>query len=591
MASLVLLKTPDGSATGEKIQLQQQAVLIGRSPERCKVVLPLNAVSREHAEIKCNSGQFFITDLESRNKTFVNNKVIPPHTPMPLKDGDGIKICDFLFCFRDESSPSPPKPPIKLPDSYKKPSAEQNDKEAEDPNTTTVEASFQRAATAGAQFLDVQPTDKLRALLKISAALGKSLDVDKILAQIADEMFELFRQADRCFIIQSNASGHYIPVVTRSRRSNNGDTDRFSKTIVKRCLESLQAFLSEDASSDSNMGGAQSIAEFRIRSVMCVPLATPDGKRLGVIQLDSQDRTKKFNQEDLKLLICVANQASIALDNANMHEELLHRVKLDEENKAATRVQLALLPQSTPEVAGYEFFARYLPARTVGGDYYDFIALPDGRHSVLMGDVSGKGVPAALIVARVSGEARVSIITRPTIAEAVTHLNELFFQANFEDRFLTLAATVLDQAKHQVTFVNAGHVPPLIYRHATRTLEKPVPHEVSSFAIGQVPGNRYESITAELQPGDVVILCTDGIADAEAADGRRFTEQGVVKALHMENPKVALTAQLIGKRIIDAVTAHSADQPQFDDIALVCFGRCVHPPTDSYARSGEVDLV
>src|SRR5258708_36596159 len=105
MASLVLLKTPDGSATGERIQLNQQGVLIGRSPERCKVVLPLNAVSREHAEIKFDQGNYFIVDLESRNKTFVNNKIIAPRTPLALKDGDGIKICDFLFCFRDETAP------------------------------------------------------------------------------------------------------------------------------------------------------------------------------------------------------------------------------------------------------------------------------------------------------------------------------------------------------------------------------------------------------------------------------------------------------------------------------------------------------
>ena len=584
MASLVLLKTPDGSATGERIQLNTQGVLIGRSPERCKVVLPVNAVSREHAQIEYTQGQFFLIDLESRNKTFVNNKVLSPRTPTLLKDGDGIKICDFLFCFRDETVAA--AKPIKLPKDLKK--SEDDREPEEESDTTSVQASFQRATSQ--QFLDVQPTDKLRALLKIGAALSKNLDVEKVLVQIADEMFDLFRQADRCFIIQvSETTGQYIPVVTRSRRSMGGDTERFSRTIVRKCLESLQSILSEDASSDSNVGMAQSIAEFRIRSVMCVPLATPDSAPFGVIQLDSQDRTKKFTQDDLKLLICVANQASIALDNAKLHGELLKRVKLDEENKAATRVQLALLPQTTPLLPGYEFFARYLPARTVGGDYYDFIALPDGRYSVLLGDVSGKGVPAALIVARVSGEAKVSIITRPNIADAITNLNDLFFAANFEDRFLTLAATVLDPATHQVTFVNAGHVPPWIYRQATRTMEKPVPRAVGGYAIGQVPGEKYESITVDLLPGDVVILCTDGIIDAEAADGRRFSENGVLNAVKNNDPSLVLTAQQIGKRIIDAVMAHAANHPQFDDIALVCYGR--EQQDAGPTRSGELELI
>jgi serine phosphatase RsbU (regulator of sigma subunit) len=194
-----------------------------------------------------------------------------------------------------------------------------------------------------------------------------------------------------------------------------------------------------------------------------------------------------------------------------------------------------------------------------------------------VGDVSGKGVPAALIVARVSGEAKVCTITRPDIAQAVTHLNDLFFQANFEDRFLTLIASVLDPVAHRVTLVNAGHVFPWLYRQATRSLEKPVPESVGSFAIGWVPGNQYESVTVDMQPGDTLILCTDGILDAESTEGERFTEQGLIKSLKLNDPHVVLTAQQIGKSIIDAVTAHSANQPQFDDIALVCYGRVNQP--------------
>jgi phosphoserine phosphatase RsbU/P len=581
MASLVLLKTPDGSATGERIQLDGQTVLIGRSPERCRVVLPLNAVSREHAQIDFAQGQYVITDLESRNKTFVNNKVIPPRTPLTLKDGDGIKICDFLFCFRDEAVPTKDK--IPLPPDF---SGRGTTAAVEEENSkTTVEASLQRLPNQ--QFLDVQPTDKLRALLKISAALSKTLEVEEVLHQIADELFDVFRQADRCFIIQlGEDKKQLVPVVSKNRRPADVDS-RFSRTIVRKCLESLQSFLSEDVSADSNFNAAQSISDFRIRSVMCVPLSTPDGQPLGVIQLDSQDRTKKFTADDLKLLVCVANQASVALDNAKLHEVLLSRAKVDEENKAATKVQLALLPQMTPHINGYEFFARYLPARTVGGDYYDFMALPDGRHCVLVGDVSGKGVPAALIVARVSGEAKVCLLTKPDIAAAVSHLNDLFFQANFEDRFLTLIASVLDPVKHCITLVNAGHISPWIYRQATRSLEKPVPDSVSSFAIGWVPGNEYESISVDLQSGDTLILCTDGILDAESADGRRFTEAGVYQALRVSDANVQLTAQQIGKRIIEAVTAHAANQPQFDDIALVCYGRVdQQDPSAVPTRSG-----
>jgi sigma-B regulation protein RsbU (phosphoserine phosphatase) len=183
------------------------------------------------------------------------------------------------------------------------------------------------------------------------------------------------------------------------------------------------------------------------------------------------------------------------------------------------------------------------------------------------------------------------MITRPDIAAAVTQLNDLFFQANFEDRFLTLAASVLDPRTHQVTLVNAGHVAPWIYRQATRSLEKPVPDSICSWAIGWVPGNQYESITVDLQPGDTLILCTDGILDAEAADGKRFTEHGVINSLKDSDPNVVLTAQQIGKRILDSVLAHVGSHPQFDDIALVCYGRVDHPDLGvAPTRSGELEL-
>src|SRR5215212_1416542 len=440
MPSLILTKTPDGSATGERHPLGNEPLIIGRSPDKCRVVLPANAVSREHARIVPADGQYYIEDLQSRNKTYVNNKVVEGRWPNPLKNGDNIKICDFIFAYQDESSRGKNRgvPPD----------------EEEETSNTTVEATFNRASPK--DFLGLQPQEKLRALLDITTALTKTLDLEALLPQIADELFKVFKQADRCFIIQLDEDSRLRPVVTKVRRQGPGN-ERFSRTIVRRCLETLTSYLSEDATSDSDVSAAQSIAEFKIRSVMCVPLATQDGRPLGVIQLDSQDRTKKFSQDDLKFLICVAGQASIALENARMHQAILDQQKMEEENRAAQRVQRGFLPQSFPLLPGYEFFAHYTAARTVGGDYYDFIPLPDGRLAVLLGDVSGKGVPAALLMARLSGEARVSMLTQPDVAAAVTHLNDQLMQANLEDRYVTLSAAVIDPKSHRIELVSAGH--------------------------------------------------------------------------------------------------------------------------------------
>jgi phosphoserine phosphatase RsbU/P len=576
MASLILLKTPDGSATGERVQLNNTTLVIGRSPDDCQIVLPPNAVSRKHAQITAQSGQFYIEDLGSRNKTFVNNKEVAGR--QQLRDGDGIKICDFLFCFRDETKLKPAVKPAR-------PSVEEMDEEG---STTTIEATAQRAASD--KLLEAQPVDKLRAILSISNALSKTFEIESLFPKIADELLGLFRQADRCFIIEYDQERDIlIPAVTKSRRPSS-TSDRFSKTIVRKALVSLEAYLSEDAQTDTSVGAAQSIADFKIRSVMCVPLATQDNKPLGVIQLDSQDRMKKFTKDDLQLLVCVANQASVAIENARMHLTLLKQSKLEEENKAATSVQRGFLPQRFPSIPGYEFFSHYLAARTVGGDYYDFISLPNAQTAVLLGDVSGKGVPAALLMARVSGEARVCMLTCPNVAVAITQLNEQLMQTNLQDRYITLAAAVLDPASHRITLVNAGHITPAIYHQNTGELEKCVPEDISGFPVGWVPGYEYLSTTVELAPGDTLILFTDGILDAEAASGERFGEDGVLKALKTDSKDLPMTARTIGDKIIRAVQDHAQTYPQFDDIALVCLGRAEEGVTVVSSVEGEIEL-
>lgn len=562
MPSLILTKTPDGSASGEKHPLGNEPVIIGRSPEKCRVVLPANAVSREHARIVPQNGQYYVEDLQSRNKTYINNKQVEGRHPNPLKNGDNIKICDFLFSFHDENAKGP-FPGKKSP----------REEDEEESSNTTVEAAFNRASPQ--QFLDTQPQEKLRAIIDIQNALSKTLDVQILLPQIAEELFKVFKQADRCFIIEVDEEDRLRPVVVKVRRHAAGN-ERFSRTIVRKCLDELKSFLSEDASTDSNINAAQSIAEFKIRSVMCVPLATQDGKPLGVIQLDSQDRTKKFSQDDLKLLVCVAGQASIALENAGLHETILQQQKLEEENRAASKVQRGFLPQSFPILAGYEFYAHYTAARTVGGDYYDFIPLRDGKLAVLLGDVSGKGVPAALLMARLSGEARVSMLTQSDVASAVTHLNEQLMMANLEDRYVTLSAAVIDPKNNRIDLVSAGHLSPWVYRNGSKKLEKIFEKDTGDFPVGWVPGHVYTSYPVALAPGDSLIIYTDGIEDAQPASGQRFTEDGVCKTIQDAGKVIGkLSAREIGARIVQAVQQHVGNHPQFDDIALVCFGRSI----------------
>ncbi len=565
MPSLILVKSPEGASPGKNIPLNGDHLVIGRDESVCQIVIPHHAVSRKHAQITRTGNQFFIEDLKSRNKTYVNSKEVPPPVRQPLKPDDRIKICDFLFRFHDERVVKPKELPVHL----RKDASEEEDESG----MTTIEATQGKGSAQ--QFLDVAPSDRLRALLEISISLSRTLDLEALLAQIAHTLLGVFKQADRCFVLILDEAGRPVPKVMKSRRPALDDT-RFSRTIVKKTIDSMQSYLSEDASSDANLGPAASIAEFKIRSVMCVPLANADGRPIGALQLDTQDRTKKFGLDDLSLLTIVANLASVAIDKARMHEGLLAREKDQKEIELARKVQLGFLPQTLPDVPEYEFYSHYSPAQTVGGDYYDFIALPGGRVAVVLGDVAGKGVSAALLVAKLSSEVRFCLLTMPTLAQAVSLLNEQMIRGGLQDRFVTLAIMVLDPVAHVVTVVNAGHMAPKWYRAATGELVDSISLEATGVPIGVEPGWVFEQVTLTLEVGDSVALFTDGVTDAMNPAGVMFSQEAVDRHLSPDDSALAGDAQRakrLGERLVAAVRAHANGRAQNDDIAVVAFGR------------------
>ncbi len=562
MPSLVLLKSPGGTSPGETIALDADLLVIGRDADTCQIVIPHHAVSRRHAQISRSNGNFFIEDLRSRNNTFVNSKQVTIRTP--LKAEDKIKICDFLFRFHDERVKEPPP----IPDWMKKEPQEEDDPGG----MTTIEATGSRVNAQS--YLDNQNADRLKVLLEISTSLLRTLELDPLLTQVAETLLKEFRQADRCFVILLDENGKPIPKVTKARRPGLDET-RFSRTIVKKAVDSLQSYLSEDASSDASLGPAASIAEFRIRSVMCVPLVSSDGKALGAIQMDTQDRAKKFKEDDLNLLTIVANLAAVAVEKAKLHETVLNQAKERKEIELARAVQLGFLPQSFPEVPEYEFYSHYSPAQSIGGDYYDYIYLPGGLLGVVVGDVAGKGVPAALLVAKLSSEVRYCLLTENERNKAVQLLNDQMIRGGLGDRFVTLAATVLDPKNHTLTVVNAGHMSPRKYCAASGEISDVISNDATGLPLGVMPEFEYELVNFTLEPGDIVTIFTDGVTDAMSPSGELFGITGVDRCMNPGEDATgpALTPKKVGERLMQAVRRHANGRPQNDDIALISFGR------------------
>ncbi|RLT18984.1 MAG: GAF domain-containing protein, partial [Planctomycetota bacterium] len=444
----------------------------------------------------------------------------------------------------------------------------------EDENTCVNEILKQTTQ----QILDTQPAEKLRLLLDITGAFSKTLELDTLLPKIADQMFQLFKQADRCFLIIADDSNppKLMPKLVKSRKPQDEANARFSRTIVRKCIESGQAFSADDASRSEEVGLSQSVVDFRIRSVMCVPLVGINGKPFGVVQLDTQDRSKRFTQDDLKLLWGVATQAAIALDNSRLHEQSIteerSRAAMDCDLRLAQQVQFSFLPREEAQVDGYEFKAYYKAAKEVGGDYYGYIPLSGGRMGVTIGDVAGKGVAAALIMAKVSSETRYVLSTEPDLPAAVAKLNdELYPYLDNLQKFVTFEACILDPKSHTWSICNAGHMIPLLIRKTGGPIEDVVHADITGIPLGIMEGMTFENATFTLEPGDQILFYSDGVSESMSANGVAF---GMDKMKEVIQSVKDPTPKTVVERLLGAINQHTVGrQYPHDDITIVCCGR------------------
>ncbi len=562
---MAILQQVSGSTAGQFIELKVEVVDIGRSPD-CKIVLEPNGVSRRHAEIRRSGDGHTIVDLTSRNKTKVNNVELVPDKPQRLRPGDKINICDVEFIYYTQA----PKPAAPKSRGNELIVTEEASDEA---NIQTIDASRSSAVTSV-----VRPEVKLKAILEIARNLSTELKIDTLAPKILESLMQLFPQAERLFLILKDPdSGKLVRKAFKHRPTRRSGLFKaqedeapisISRTIVNHVLGQKKALLSQDAGNDANLPTTSSIADLKIRSVMCVPLLTPDGQALGIIQLDTSD-SRQFNQDDLDLLAAVAGQAAIAVQNASLHESLIERERIERDLRLAEQVQKRFLPKSTPVVPGYQFFAHYDPAYEVGGDYYLFVELPGDRVAIALGDVSGKGVAAALMMAKFSGETRYAILTEPTPSAAANKLNKLLYEADIEEKFITLSLSVLDPALRTLTVCSAGHLPILIRRASGRVEE--CGEELGGLPLGILPESDYQQTVIPLEPGDVVVINSDGVTDARSVNEEIY-EKVDNRRLLKRVAAVAGGAEVVGRAILQDVREFSAGHAQADDITLICFG-------------------
>ncbi len=557
---MAVLKVLKGLTPGHLFHLESESSVMGRHPS-CDVLLDVGAVSRQHARIVRIDDNCFIEDLGSRNGTFLNDQRLEGRHK--LAEDDQIRICDILLAFYE----NPPKPPDQPAD------AEQttgtiviDEDDASIGSTITSKVSVSGGPTA--LRLSINAEAKLKALVEISRNLGRAVSLNEVLPKLLDSLFIIFLQADRGFIVLKDpVTDTLVPRAIRHRRENSTEPIRISRTILNGVVTAKEAILSADAATDSRFELAESVVDFQIHSMMCAPLITSEGKVVGVIQIDTRDQRHRFTRDDLEVLASVACQAAFAVENAQLHEIALQEEVLRRELSLAHKVQQGLLPAAPPTLSGYEFFDFYEPANHLGGDYFDYIPMTDGRLAVTLADVSGKGISAALLMAKLSAEARYCLATEPTPADAIGRLNDIFCETRWEGRFVTFVLAVLDPATHEVVLVNAGHLSPLL-RHPSGDVE-PVAEAIGGLPLGIDSNVRYADFRFQLDPGDSLALFTDGIPDAMNPSEEFYGADRLQQQLGAPCDD----ARTLGQRVLQDVRHFIGTRSQLDDMCLACFRR------------------
>jgi phosphoserine phosphatase RsbU/P len=558
MAILLVLT---GTHQGTCIPLNRERTLLGRGSQ-CDVLLNLPSASREHARITAARGQYYLEDLSSRNGTFLNGHRLTQRAR--LQEGDRLRICECLCSFHEQAPAGradAPTQPVLTPVTLAFPLAESDPDPGEEPST--IEA----ALSPGQQTLQGQSTERLKALLEISARLSRTLDPQQLLHLLLERLFDLFKETERGFVVLLEAGRPY-PALTKTRSPQDEPRAVYSRNIVRHCLSSGQGLLSEEGPPAGEVTETPPVGP--VRSVLCAPLTSADGKVLGAVQLDVPQRVHKFTEADLALLLSVAGLAGTALENARFHQESVARERMQRDLVVARHIQRGFLPQCPPELPGYEFFAHYEPALEVSGDYYDFVPLPGGRLAVAVGDVAGKGIPAALLMAKLSAETRYCLLAEPHLAAAMSRISALLAeQVARTDGFVTLLVAVLDPATHALTLASAGHTPPLLHRASAGELVAAMPTDAVGLPLGVAEEVYGVPHALTLAPGDYLVVFTDGVTDAMDATGHLFRVRGIRAAMQAGTGG----ADEAGRRVLRAMRSHARGQRPVDNITILCVGR------------------
>ncbi|HEX8180291.1 MAG TPA: SpoIIE family protein phosphatase [Pyrinomonadaceae bacterium] len=578
----LIVKYPDRAP--DTFHLGRLRITIGRSA-RNDLCIPDPFASRVHAEVRREGDQYVLQDLGSANGTLYNGDRV--EGAVRLVPGGRIQIGETEIEFYDQAGaqvmatmiadmPSPtPDATIALDSGHRTTSGlleaiegARTQKSGEIKMATSVLTQQRPRAAATIPPVATQTaehSDLLALISKVSVTLLAPATLDETLSQVAALVFEAVA-ADRCLIMLRDVQSGELQVRVaqlRDKRGNLGEI-RVSRSIIEEVVGQGRSVLTSDAQHDPRfMSSTMTIQG--IRSVLAVPLGVGE-KIFGMIYADSPLAEARFTQDHLTVLTTLASVAAIRVENARLMEEQLDRERLERELNLAREIQQRFQPTSPPLVNGYELQGISFPCYEIGGDYYDFIERPDGRLIIALGDVSGKGTSAALLMSSLHAAIHAQITAHQSLTGMISAVNRYLADTIPPNRFITLFCAELDSEAGTLSFINAGHNPPLIV-HAAGTMEQ---LGAGGMPLGIMSNAPYREGKTQLQPGDALVIYSDGVTETQNQAGEEF---GPVRLYDVVARNLDATASGIRDKIEAALTKFAQGTASVDDITLVIVKR------------------
>jgi serine phosphatase RsbU (regulator of sigma subunit) len=558
----LIVKYPDRSP--DTFPLGRLRITIGRSA-RNDLCIPDPFASRVHAEVRREGDQYILQDLGSANGTLYNGASV--EGAIPLSNGGRIQIGETEIVFNDVNAGA--LGATMITDQHASPVPEATiAMNSADRTTSGLLEAIEGARTQPDQAAprhSVKQSDLLALISKVGVTLLASATLSETLQQIASLVFEAV-PAERCCIMMRDEGSKDLKVAVARLRDREGDIGeiRVSRTIMEEVVGLGRSVLTADAQQDPRLMSSTMTLQ-GIRSVLAVPLGVGE-KVFGIIYADSPIAESRFTEDHLKVLTTLSSVAAIRVENARLIEEQIGRERLEQELQLASEIQQRFQPTAPPQVPGYEMQGISFPCYEIGGDYYDFIRREDGRMIVALGDVSGKGTAAALLMSSLHAAVHAQAASHSSLVDTIGAVNNYLADNTPTNRFVTLFYAELDPQTGGLAFINAGHNPPLIV-HAAGTTENLAS---GGLPLGIRPDAEYKEGRTSLQPSDVLVIYSDGVSEAVSPQGEEF---GTQRLYEVVSRNLDASAAGIRDRIEAALTKWAQGTPAADDITLVIVKR------------------